>query len=106
VTEKYAVVEILGRQYKVSEGLKIETNLMEQTPGAQVKLEDVLMVREGSHYHFGAPKVAGASITATVVRHDRTDKIPVLKYLKKNSSKKFKNHRQDFTVLTVNSINV
>ena len=104
--EKYAIVEISGRQYKVSEGAQISTDLIHQDPGASVEFNTVFMVKDGQDYKFGAPNLKGAKVVATVEKHARKDKILVLKYLRKNHSKKLHGHRQDFSVLKIESIHV
>ena len=104
VSTKFAVVNVFGRQFKVSEGDKIEANFTEAEIGSKLTFGEVFMMNTGSGLKVGAPMVSGAMVTATVKEHTRADKILVFKYLRKNKSKKMLGHRQPHTVLTIDSI--
>jgi large subunit ribosomal protein L21 len=101
---KFAIVDIFGRQFKVSEGDKIKANLVQANPGEKITLSNVYMLNKGAQVQVGAPTIAGARVVAEVVEHGRDDKIIVSKYLRKNKSKKMRGHRQPFTTLTIKSI--
>jgi len=102
--KNYAVVKIFGRQYKVSEGEKIKANFIDAEVGATMPFSEVLMIHKAGQVKIGEPQINGAKVTATVVSHGREDKILVFKYLRKNKSKKMHGHRQDFTTLSITSI--
>jgi large subunit ribosomal protein L21 len=102
--KNYAVVKIFGRQYKVSEGEKIKANFINAEVGTTMPFSEVLMINKGGQLKIGEPQINGAKVTATVVSHGREDKILVFKYLRKNKSKKMHGHRQDFTTLSITSI--
>ena len=69
----YAVVKTGGKQYRVSAGQKLKVEQIPAEVGAEVTLDQVLMVGEGESVKVGAPLVAGASVKATVVSHGRHD---------------------------------
>ncbi|MDE2200506.1 MAG: 50S ribosomal protein L21, partial [Rhodospirillales bacterium] len=74
-------------------------------PGASVTFTDVLAVGGEGSLTLGAPTVAGASVTATVIAQDRLDKVVIFnKRLRQNSRRK-NGHRQHVTVLRVSNIN-
>ena len=100
----YAVVKIFGRQYKVSEGQRIKANFIDAEVGTSMPFSEVLMLNKGGQLKVGQPQVDGAKVTVQVVAHGREDKILVFKYLRKNKSKKMHGHRQDFTTLSITSI--
>ncbi|MGY3803437.1 50S ribosomal protein L21 [Pigmentibacter ruber] len=102
--KNYAVVKIMGRQLKVAEGEKVKANFIDVAVGTQIPFSEVLMVNKGGQLKIGEPLVNGAKVTATVVAHGRENKILVFKYLRKNKSKKMHGHRQDFTTLSITSI--
>ena len=102
--KNYAVVKIMGRQIKVAEGEKIKANFIDVEVGTKIPFSEVLMVNKGGQLKVGEPLVSGAKVTATVVAHGRESKILVFKYLRKNKSKKMHGHRQDFTTLSIISI--
>ena len=73
----YAVVKTGGKQYRVSAGQKLKVEQIPAEVGAEVTLDQVLMVGEGESVKVGAPLVAGASVKATVVSHGRHDKVKI-----------------------------
>lgn len=102
---KFAIVNVFGRQFKVSEGDKINASFVESAkPGEKLTFPEVLMLNNGDNLKVGAPLVGGAQVTAEVVGHGRADKVIVFKYLRKNKSKKMQGHRQPFTTLSITSI--
>ena len=101
---KFAIVNIFGRQFKVAEGDKIKASLTEANSGEKITFSEVLMLNSGKGLKVGSPTVSGAKVVAEVVEHGRDDKVIVFKYLKKNKSKKMRGHRQPFTMLSITSI--
>ena len=98
----YSVVEVKGHQYRVKEGDKIDVELMDVKEGETIVLDRVLFIG-GDAPKVGAPVVAGATVTAKVIRHGRSRKFFVLKrkpgkYVKKNG------HRQHYTCLQIEGI--
>ena len=63
----YAVVKTGGKQYRVSPGEKLKVEQITADVGAEVVLDQVLMVGEGDSVRLGQPVVAGATVKATVV---------------------------------------
>ncbi len=102
--KKYAVVEIFGRQYKVSEGDRVEVSLSSAPVGSHVTFDKIFLLNDGQSVKLGTPLVGGASVNAEVVSHGRKDKVIVFKYLRKNKSKKLYGHRQPFTTLSIKEI--
>lgn len=103
----YAVIETGGKQYRVAENDVLRVEKMEGEKGAEVTLDRVLLVSGGdAGVTLGAPTVAGATVTATVVRQGKGKKIEGFTYkAKKNERRRF-GHRQFFTELRVSKINV
>ena len=50
---------------------------------------------------LGAPTVAGASVTATVIAQDRLDKVIIFKKRRRQNSRRRNGHRQHVTVLRI-----
>ncbi len=100
----YAVVEAGGRQYRVEEGATVDVERIDAEPGAAVTLDRVVLVGEGGDLQVGAPTVVGASVTATVLAHGRGRKIVVMKYKPKTHYRRKTGHRQAFTTLKIEKI--
>jgi large subunit ribosomal protein L21 len=100
----YAIVVSGGKQYKVSEGDVLEVEKLSVDVDSQVELEPVLMVGDKEGVTIGKPHVEGAKVTATVQDHGRGKKIIVYKH-KKNYRRK-QGHRQSYTRLHIDKIEV
>lgn len=102
----YAIIETGGKQYRVEEGstLVVEKLLVEK--GDTVKLDKVLAVSKDGDLSMGCPLVEGASVDATVVENGKADKVIVFKYKPKKDYRRKKGHRQPYTKLKIQSINV
>src|SRR5207248_7075078 len=102
--EMYAIVRSGGKQYRVAENQVLRVEKLEAGVGAEVRLEEVLMLGTDDGPTFGAPTVAGAVVVAKVVTHGKGRKIHGFTYkAKKNERRRF-GHRQQFTELVVQSI--
>jgi len=100
----YAVVKTGGKQYRVSAGEKLKVEQIPADVGAQVTLDQVLMVGEGESVRVGTPTVAGVSVTATVVAHGRGEKVKIFKMRRRKHYQKHQGHRQNYTELRIDSI--
>jgi len=100
----YAVVKTGGKQYKIGPGEKLKVEQIPADVGAQVVLDQVLMVGEGENVRVGQPTVEGATVQATVVAHGRGDKIRIFKMRRRKHYQKHQGHRQNFTELQIDAI--
>jgi large subunit ribosomal protein L21 len=101
----FAVVEIKGRQYKVSPKDKVEVDLMEDEPGKTVKFKKVMLVSDSEKTaKIGEPYLAGASVDAKVLEHFKGEKIRVFKFTAKKRYAKTQGHRQTYTRLEITDI--
>jgi large subunit ribosomal protein L21 len=100
----YAVIRSGGKQYRVSPGEKLKVETIPAEVGAEVVLDQVLMVGEGESIRVGQPVVAGATVKATVVSHGRHDKVEIFKMRRRKNYRKHQGHRQNYTELKIESI--
>jgi len=103
---KYAIVESGGKQYKAVEGTAIEVDLLPVEVGEQVYLDQVLLFVDDDEVKVGAPELNGAKVKTTVVSHVKGPKIVVFKYRPKKRIRVKTGHRQQYTRLMVNSIDL
>ena len=101
----YALVEILGKQYKAEVGKDVQVDLVKAEIGAQVTYESVLAIVDGSKAKFGAPYVKGASVVATLKSNFKDDKVRVYKFHRRKGYRRTQGHREQYSILTINSIN-
>jgi large subunit ribosomal protein L21 len=100
---KYAVIQLAGKQHKVSVGDQITVNRLEVEPDAKISITDVLLIG-GDEAKVGTPFVTGAVVTLKAVTHDRGEKIRVATYKAKSRYRKVRGHRQSLTTVEVLSI--
>ncbi|MGQ0828042.1 MAG: 50S ribosomal protein L21 [Bacteroidota bacterium] len=100
----YAIVEIAGQQFKVSQGVKVYVNRLEASEGAKVEFDKVLLVDNGGKVQVGTPSVDGAKVAAKVLAHIKGDKVIVFKKKRRKGYQKSNGHRQQLTQILVQGI--
>jgi large subunit ribosomal protein L21 len=101
----YAVIKTGGKQYRVQQGDVLRVELLDAEEGANVSFDQVLLVGSGDSVNVGVPTVAGATVSATVRKHGRADKIRIIKFRRRKHHKKQMGHRQHFTEVEITGIN-
>jgi large subunit ribosomal protein L21 len=102
----FAVFKSGGKQHRVSEGEVVRLELLDAEPGASVEFDEVLLIAEGDNVNVGAPFVAGGKVTAEVVRHDRGDKIRIVKFRRRKHYMRRAGHQQWYTDVRITGIKV
>ena len=102
----YAVIRSGGKQYRVSPGQTIRLEKVAGDPGSKVQIGEVLLVENDGKLQSGAPLLANARVEATVLEHDRSNKIIVFKKKRKKQYRRTRGHRQDYTAVRIESITV
>jgi len=101
----YAIVEILGQQFKVEAGKRLYIHRMaEADRGAVVEFDKVLLIDNEGAITVGAPVVSGAKIVCEVLSHVRGEKVIVFHKKRRKGYRKRNGHRQDFTELFIKEI--
>lgn len=100
----YAVIRTGGKQYKVAANDVITVEKLPGDAGAVVQFDEVLMVGGGAKSTVGAPLVAGACVTATVLDQAKADKVIVFKKKRRHNYRRKRGHRQLGTVLRIAGI--
>ncbi|MFC1566061.1 50S ribosomal protein L21 [Candidatus Neomarinimicrobiota bacterium] len=102
----YAIVNIAGKQYKVSEGDKLHVARLSSEVGDKVSFDNVLLTDDGKDIKIGKPAVKGAVVSAEILEHGRLKKILVYKKKRRKGYQRKNGHRQDFSSIMVNSIKI
>ena len=97
----FAVIKTGGKQYKVAAEDKITVMKLVGEAGDHVTFDQVLMLVNEGATQFGAPFVAGASVTAEIVEQARGDKVIAFKKRRRQNSKRKRGHRQDITIVQI-----
>ena len=101
----YAVIRSGGKQYRVTPGQTLRLEKLEGEAGSKIQLGNVLMVEDGGKIQTGSP-LPNASVEATIIQTDRSDKVLVFKKKRKKQYRRKSGHRQDFTAVRIEKISV
>jgi large subunit ribosomal protein L21 len=99
----YAIVEIQGQQFKVSEGQEIFVHRLAANEGDQVTFNKVLLLAKDDTYQVGKPTLS-AEVQCSVINHVKGDKVIVFHKKRRKGYRKKNGHRQSFTKIKVNKI--
>jgi large subunit ribosomal protein L21 len=102
----YAVIETGGKQYKVQEGDIVFVEKLEAEDGAAVTFDKVLAVSSDGNVTFGKPLVDNAKVDGKVLGQGKEKKIIVFKYKAKKGYRNKTGHRQPYTKVQINKINI
>ncbi|MDT8304562.1 MAG: 50S ribosomal protein L21 [Anaerolineae bacterium] len=102
----YAIVESGGRQYRAEVGHLFSVEKLPHEVGEQIVLDNVLLLADGDDIQVGQPTVSGASVKVTVVEQYKGKKIFVWKYRPRKRYRRRQGHRQQYTRLRIDEINV
>jgi len=102
----YAVIETGGQQFKIAPGEQLKVDKLDGEVGASVTLDKVLMVRTDDDLKVGDPYLQGAKVTGEILEQGRHKKVIVFKFKRRKGYKRTKGHRQDFTKIKINSIDL
>jgi large subunit ribosomal protein L21 len=99
----YAVIRTGGKQYRVAPGDVVKVEKAAADENGAIEFADVLAV---SGEPGTVAKPGDAKVLATVVGEGRGSKILVFHYKRKKQYKKLQGHRQAFTEVRINEIQV
>ena len=100
----YAIVEIAGKQYKVSEGAKLKVASLDKDTGGNVSFDKVLLTDNGKSVKVGTPTLKGVNINATILEHGREKKILIYKKKRRKGYQRKNGHRQGYTLIEITKI--
>ncbi len=100
----YAIVEIAGLQYKVSQKQRVFVNRLEATEGSSIEFDKVLLIDNDGKITVGTPAIDGAKVAAKVLSHLQGDKVIVFKKKRRKGYRKLNGHRQSLTELLIQGV--
>lgn len=96
----FAVIKTGGKQYKVAKDDVIIVEKLNAEVGSAVTFDEVLAVDE----KIGAPVVAGAKVSGTVVKQTRDDTVLVFKKKRRHGYRRKNGHRQHISIVKITDI--
>lgn len=100
----YAVVDCGSKQYRVEVGGRLQVDRLAGEVGSELVIDKVLLVG-GDDIKIGTPNVEGATVSATIVSHDRGDKVTTYKYTRRHRTRRQVGFRSSLTTLEITGIN-
>lgn len=101
----YALVKILGKQYRVEKGSLIKVDLLDgKKAGDKVEFDTVLMLSGDKNPRIGQPYIKGVKVLGTVGESIRGAKLGVTKFKKRKGYHRLLGHRQRYSLVKVNEI--
>jgi large subunit ribosomal protein L21 len=100
----FAVIKTGGKQYKVAQDDVISIERLQGEAGDAVTFAEVLLVG-GETTVIGAPTVAGATVSGTIVEQNRAKKVIIFKKRRRKSWRKKEGHRQEQSLVKITAIN-
>ena len=100
----FAIVNVKGVQYKVSENTKLFIPKLQEEVGKEVTFDDVLLYSpDETKFEIGAPKL-NKTVKATVLSHMKDDTVVVFKKKRRKGYQLKKGHRQQYTEIQIDKI--
>jgi len=97
----YAVIQTGGKQYRVTEGEIIRVELLEKELKEAFVFDRVLLVDKEGELNVGQPTIAGATVSAEVICHDRRKKVFIFKKKRTTTYQRTQGHRQGYTEVRI-----
>ncbi len=100
-----ATIQTQGKQVTVSEGDILKLNRFpDSETGSTIEITDVLAIVDGDSYRFGNPTLEGARVKAKVLENKKDKKVTIFKKRRRQGYKRRKGHRQEISVIRIESI--
>jgi len=100
----FAVVDILGKQYKVTPGEIISVARIPGKVGDSLSFDKVLLTHDKGTTRVGTPTVSGMNVKAKIVKHEKGEKIEVFRFKSKVRYRRHRGFRPQLTILEIVSI--
>lgn len=102
----FAVVQVGGSQYQVTQGDVINVQRLDYEVGKSIDIDKVILFVDGDDVRVGQPFVKNVKVAAKVIGENKTKKVLAFKYRKRKDSSSQRGHRQTFTALSITKISI
>lgn len=100
----FAIVEIAGKQYKVTKGTKLVVDKLDGKNGDSVKFDRVLLLSGDKKTKLGNPTVKGATVAAKIISQQKGEKLHIRRFKAKVRHRRHIGFRPQETVLEIISV--
>ena len=102
----YAVIKTGGKQYRAAPGEEVKIEKLPGEVGDTVTFDRVLLTSDGENVNVGKPYLENTKVVGCITRHGKNRKIVIFKYKKRKGYSKKQGHRQQFTQVRIDEIEV
>ncbi|QDV11078.1 50S ribosomal protein L21 [Rosistilla oblonga] len=102
----YAIFVDGGKQYRAEPGQEIDIDYRDVGQGESLDFPKVLAIGSDDGFKLGSPTVSGASVKVSVLGPKQGEKVYVEKFRRRQNSKRRTGHRQLYTRVRIESIEV
>ncbi|MFA6891555.1 MAG: 50S ribosomal protein L21, partial [Sphaerochaetaceae bacterium] len=104
-SDMYALVEILGKQYKAIEGETLRVDHIDlKKAGDSLEYASVLAIVDENNAKFGTPYVEGAKVQASYLGDKLGDKVRVFKYERRKGYRRTQGHREQYSLIKIDHV--
>ncbi|MDP3832020.1 MAG: 50S ribosomal protein L21 [Ignavibacteriaceae bacterium] len=100
----FAVVDIAGQQFKVTEKEKHYVPRLSSEVESEIVFDSVLLLSDDSGTKIGSPFVEGVKVHVKVLEHLKDDKVSVFKKKRRTGYEKYNTHRQQLSRIEITKI--
>jgi large subunit ribosomal protein L21 len=100
----YAVIKTGGKQYRVAQGEDIKVEKMAGEVGENVVFDRVLLAGADENIRIGNPYLENAKVIGRLKGHGKNRKVVVFKYKRRKVFRKTRGHRQEYSLVRIESI--
>lgn len=97
----FAVVNIAGSQFKVSEKEMHYVPKLNADINSEITLDSVILYSDDNGTKIGQPFVSGVNVKAKVLDHLKDEKVIVFKKKRRISYRRLKGHRQQLSKIEI-----
>ena len=99
-----ALVEILGKQFKVAKGDKVKVPFIDKKIGEKLSFGNILYLDDGKKRQVGKPFLENLNVEAKLLEHGRDSKVIVFKFKRRKGYQKKNGHRQKFSIIEISNL--
>jgi large subunit ribosomal protein L21 len=100
----YAVIKTGGKQYRVTQGEDIKVEKIAGEAGDNVVFDQVLLAGADENIRIGNPYLENAKVIGRLKGHGKNRKVIVFKYKRRKVFRKTRGHRQEYSLVRIESI--
>jgi large subunit ribosomal protein L21 len=100
------IFEDRGRQYTADKNDVLYIDKINKNENDTIEFDKILFFKDNEDVKIGTPYLEKGKIKATVLKNLRDDKVIVFKFKRKKNYKRTKGHKQPYTMIKIDDINV